>query len=73
MQNDFLRHAAQQSITGVSEQCAKETEMWQMSLKTVAQVSEQCLIEKKCSSEELKIIDDNFYAIEREFFLIELL
>ncbi|CAB05693.2 Nose resistant-to-fluoxetine protein N-terminal domain-containing protein [Caenorhabditis elegans] len=63
--NDFLRHAAQQSITGVSEQCAKETEMWQMSLKTVAQVSEQCLIEKKCSSEELKIIDDNFYAIEQ--------
>ncbi|KAF1753156.1 hypothetical protein GCK72_019712 [Caenorhabditis remanei] len=52
-------------ITGVSAQCASDTESWQKSLKLVAEVSAKCLIEKKCTKAEEKIIEKNFYAVEQ--------
>ncbi|CAB05687.1 Nose resistant-to-fluoxetine protein N-terminal domain-containing protein [Caenorhabditis elegans] len=61
----FLAKAADQKITGVSEQCANDTETWQKSLKMVAELSAECLIEQKCTKEELKTIEDNFYAVEQ--------
>lgn len=65
LQEVFLAKAADQKITGVSEQCANDTETWQKSLKMVAELSAECLIEQKCTKEELKTIEDNFYAVER--------
>ncbi|KAF1753155.1 hypothetical protein GCK72_019711 [Caenorhabditis remanei] len=54
-----------QKITGVSSQCANDTETWQNSLKLAEEVSVKCLIEKNCTKEEEKIIEDNFYAVEQ--------
>lgn len=65
----FLTHAFERKISGVNEHCAKDTEMWQKSLRTVAEVSVECLLHKKCTKGELKIIEENFYAVERELFL----
>ncbi|UMM37753.1 hypothetical protein L5515_009421 [Caenorhabditis briggsae] len=52
-------------IHGVSAQCANDTETWQNSLKLVAEVSVECLVERKCTKEEEKIIEKNFYAVEQ--------
>uniref|UniRef100_A0A1I7UTZ5 NRF domain-containing protein n=1 Tax=Caenorhabditis tropicalis TaxID=1561998 RepID=A0A1I7UTZ5_9PELO len=52
-------------IQGVNAQCANDTETWQNSMKLVAEVSVECLMEKRCSKEEEKIIEENFYAVEQ--------
>ena len=57
-----------QKITGVSSQCANDTETWLNSLKLVAGVSNNCLTGKNCTQEEEKIIEDNLYAVERKSF-----
>ncbi|EGT55002.1 hypothetical protein CAEBREN_32444 [Caenorhabditis brenneri] len=61
----FTPSQSQSSITGVNEQCANDTQTWQNSLKLVAEVSVECLIEKKCTPAEEKTIEQNFYAVEQ--------
>ncbi|EGT37249.1 hypothetical protein CAEBREN_23252 [Caenorhabditis brenneri] len=61
----FTPSRSQSSITGVNAQCAKDTQTWQNSLKLVAEVSVECLIEKKCTPAEEKTIEENFYAVEQ--------
>ncbi|EFP12826.1 hypothetical protein CRE_05049 [Caenorhabditis remanei] len=53
-------------VTGVSAQCANDTETWLNSLKLVAEVSNNCLTGRKnCTKEEEKIIEGNLYAVEQ--------
>ncbi|KAF1753154.1 hypothetical protein GCK72_019710 [Caenorhabditis remanei] len=53
------------NVTGVSAQCANDTETWLNSLKLVAEVSNNCLTGKNCTKGEEKIIEDNLYAVEQ--------
>ncbi|CAO4381665.1 unnamed protein product [Caenorhabditis nigoni] len=60
---NLLRHP--KNITGVSPKCQNDTENWLKSLEILKLVSLECLISKKCSKAELKLLEQNFYALEQ--------
>ncbi|ULT92004.1 hypothetical protein L3Y34_009594 [Caenorhabditis briggsae] len=58
-------HRHPKNITGVSTKCQNDTETWLKSLEILKIVSLECLISKKCSKTELKLLEENFYALEQ--------
>ncbi|EGT30734.1 hypothetical protein CAEBREN_28837 [Caenorhabditis brenneri] len=51
-----------QNLTG---QCQNETNTWIKSLEIFATVSTECVVLKKCSLEELRILEENLYAVQQ--------
>uniref|UniRef100_A0A1I7SXM4 NRF domain-containing protein n=1 Tax=Caenorhabditis tropicalis TaxID=1561998 RepID=A0A1I7SXM4_9PELO len=50
---------------GLSGQCQNDTNTWVKSLGIFATVSVECITTGKCSLKELKILEDNMYAIQQ--------
>ncbi|EGT31129.1 hypothetical protein CAEBREN_13283 [Caenorhabditis brenneri] len=51
-------------IQGLTGQCQNDTNTWMKSLQMFALVSAECVMMKKCSLKELKILEDNLYAVQ---------
>ncbi|CAL2043403.1 unnamed protein product [Caenorhabditis brenneri] len=49
---------------GLTGQCQNDTNTWIKSLTLFATVSAECLTMKKCSLKELKVLEDNLYAVQ---------
>uniref|UniRef100_A0A1I7V2N3 NRF domain-containing protein n=3 Tax=Caenorhabditis tropicalis TaxID=1561998 RepID=A0A1I7V2N3_9PELO len=52
-------------LRNLSTQCQNETDTWLNSIEIFATVSLECLVKKNCSLEELKVLEDNLYAIQQ--------
>ncbi|KAF1753161.1 hypothetical protein GCK72_019717 [Caenorhabditis remanei] len=59
----LLHHS--KNITGVNAQCANDTETWLHSLDILTEVSAECILTKKCTKKEEKLLEENFYALEQ--------
>ena len=56
-------------IYGISGQCQNDTNTWMKSLQIFATVSTECIVMNKCTVKELKILEENLYAVQRKFLL----
>ncbi|CAP27701.2 Protein CBG07345 [Caenorhabditis briggsae] len=56
---------APKPLHDLSPQCLNDTEIWFQSLQNFANVSLDCITQRKCTTEELRILEDNLYAIEQ--------
>ncbi|PIC29792.1 hypothetical protein B9Z55_021264 [Caenorhabditis nigoni] len=63
--NIFLGGQSENLASGIGEKCQSDTKIWMDSLKILAEVSMKCLVEKKCSKKEQKVLEENFYALEQ--------
>ncbi|EGT37269.1 hypothetical protein CAEBREN_13329 [Caenorhabditis brenneri] len=64
-ENPFLLRYHYKNITGVNPQCQNDTETWLQSLDILEEVSLECIITKKCTNKEEKLLVENFYALEQ--------
>uniref|UniRef100_A0A1I7UU44 NRF domain-containing protein n=1 Tax=Caenorhabditis tropicalis TaxID=1561998 RepID=A0A1I7UU44_9PELO len=60
---DFLN--PHKNITGVNGQCKNDTDTWLHSLNVIEDVTLGCVITKKCSKREEKLLEENFWALEQ--------
>ncbi|EGT55006.1 hypothetical protein CAEBREN_17325 [Caenorhabditis brenneri] len=64
-ENPFLLRHHYKNITGVNPQCQNDTETWLHSLDVLEEVSLECILTKKCTKKEEKLLAENFYALEQ--------
>ncbi|EGT41753.1 hypothetical protein CAEBREN_11706 [Caenorhabditis brenneri] len=52
-------------LEGLSGQCENDTNTWIKSIEIVATVSVECVVMSNCSVKELKVLEDNLYAVQQ--------